>query len=301
MQTRRRHPASCRARRCSDGNDDICRIAAGLDDRFRLLTGGSRTATPCQRTLEASVEWSHQLLDDTERAVLRRLAVFAGGFTLEAAEAVCADVEVDAHAVLDTLTRLVDKSLIQADAHLEDVRYRLLETIRQFALDRLVVSGDADATRQRHLEHFLAVAESAGAALQRADGVALLEDFEVEHDNHRAALGWAETLADPDLMLRLATALTLFWELRGHLGEGSRWFNRALDHDGGSPVVRARALWGAAHVAVYNEDIESSRRLANASLELATSIGDHWAEAWALNSLAFAAAFSGPRRGASDD
>ena len=133
------------------------RIAAALDDRFRLLTGGSRTVMPRQQTLEASVGWSHDLLDEEERALLRRLSVFASGFTLDAAEAVCADDLVDEYAVLELLARLVDKSLVQVDDEEEATRYRLLETIRQFARDRLVDSGESDATRDRHLAFFLGV------------------------------------------------------------------------------------------------------------------------------------------------
>ena len=205
------------------------RIAEGLDDRFRLLTGGSRTATARQQTLEASVAWSHDLLDEHEQAVLRRLSALAGGFTVEAAEAVAGDGElVVEYAVLDLLTRLVDKSLVQVDDDRGDDRYRLLETIRQYARERLVEAAESDATRDRHLEFFLATGERVGPDLMRANGLALLVGFERDHDNYRAALEWAEHVDDPDVMLRLATALTLFWEMRGHLGEGNRWFARAL-------------------------------------------------------------------------
>ena len=250
------------------------RIAAGLDDRFRILTGGARTAMPRQQTLEASVEWSHELLDDSERAVLRRLSVFAGGFTVEAAEAVCADEAVDAYAVLDVLTHLVDKSLVQVDHGADDARYRLLETIRQFARDRVLESGDGPATRDRHLAFFLTLAEDGEPQLQRADGVALLHRYEVEHDNFRAALDWAESSGQIEAMLRVATALTLFWELRGHLGEGCRWFARALSHDVAPSVVQARALWGGAHVAVYNDDDELARDLAGQAQAVAAIVGE---------------------------
>jgi predicted ATPase len=138
------------------------RIAAALDDRFRLLTGGGRTAVPRQQTLEASVWWSYDLLDNEERTLLRRLSAFVGGFTLEAAEQVCSADPIDAYRVLDLLARLVDKSLVQvrrSDA--EEDRYGLLETIRLYAQQRLVEAGEAEATRHRHAAFFVALAERA--------------------------------------------------------------------------------------------------------------------------------------------
>jgi len=265
------------------------RIADGLDDRFRLLTGGSRSVMARQQTLEASVAWSHDLLDERERAVLRRFAVFLGSFTLEAAEAVAADERVDQYEVLDLLARLVDKSLVQLDEdESAETRYRLLETIRQYARERLVECGETDATRERHLAYFLALAEQAEPQLFGPGGPTWLARLEADHDNFRVALEWADTSDEGQRFLRLVTALTLFWELRGHLAAGARWFARALASDDGPSVVRARALWGAAHVALYLDDFETAMRCAPEALAMAEDLGDEWTCARALNTSGYA-------------
>jgi predicted ATPase/class 3 adenylate cyclase/DNA-binding CsgD family transcriptional regulator len=265
------------------------RIAVGLDDRFRLLTGGSRGVMARQQTLEASVAWSHNLLDEHERAVLRRLSVFPGGFTLDAAEAVAADELVDPYEILDLLARLVDKSLVQLDDdERTDTRYRLLETIRQYARERLVESGETNATLERHLTHFLALAEHAEPELHRAGGRTWLAHLEADHDNFRTALEWADTSDDHERFLRLVTALTLFWELRGHLPAGARWFARALAADDVPSVMRARALWGAAHVALYSDDFETAMQRAPEALAMAEALGDQWTTARALNTSGYA-------------
>lgn len=261
------------------------RIAAGLDDRFRLLTGGGRTVMPRQQTLETSVAWSYDLLEHHEQAVLRRLSVFAGGFTLESAEAVCAGDSIDPYAVLELLSRLVDKSVVQVDLGEAEGRYRLLETIRLYAQQRLLESGEIDSTRNRHSMFFLSLAERAEPELAASDNAAWLTRLEQEHDNLRAALGWADATGAHETLLRLVTALALFWELRGHLGEGCRWFARALSRDEGPSAVRARALWGAAHAAVYNDDYETAARQAPEALAMGREVGDEWAMARALNTL----------------
>jgi predicted ATPase/class 3 adenylate cyclase/DNA-binding CsgD family transcriptional regulator len=265
-------------------------IAAGLDDRFRLLTGGGRGAVPRQRTLEASVAWSHDLLDDSQRAVLRRLSTFGGGFRLDAAEPVVADdVSVAGHDVLDLVTALVDRSLLQFDDEPSGGRYRLLETIRHFATDRLVESGDAAQTRDRHLAHYLAIAERAEPDLAGPDVLARLSELDLEQDNLRAALGWAESSGDTDSFLRLATALTLYWEMRGHLREGAQWFVRALEQAGDErSVAHARALWGSAHTAVYSDAFAEARDRAAQAVAMAEAVGDDRAKARSLNAMGFA-------------
>ena len=197
-------------------------IAAALEDRFRLLTGGGRTAQPRQQTLEASVAWSHDLLDEPERALLRRLSVFNAGFTLEAAEVVCADGIVDSYSVLDLLGRLVDKSLVQADDPASESRYRLLETIRHYARDRLFESAESDQVRTRHLGWFLAYAERAEPELGAADGPLWMGRLDAEHDNLQSALEWAEASGDHEAVLRIVAALGLFWEARGPSPSGHR-------------------------------------------------------------------------------
>ena len=181
-------------------------IAARLDDRFRLLTGGSRTALPRHQTLLALIEWSHELLSDSERALLRRLAVFAGGFSLEAAQAVCGDGGVGlTDETLDTLAHLADKSLLEVDV--VEGRFRLLETIRQYAREQLLAAGEAEAVRNRHLAFFLQYAKQAEPKLRSAKQLAWLDRLETEHDNLRTALAWALERGTSDHALQLAGAL----------------------------------------------------------------------------------------------
>jgi predicted ATPase/DNA-binding CsgD family transcriptional regulator len=258
-------------------------IAEGLDDRFRLLTGGTRQAVPRQQTLEASVAWSFDLLNERERAVLRRLSVFVGGFTLDSAEAVCADGSgIEEYSILELLSRLVDKSLIVVDDETA-TRYRLLETVRLYATHRLVDAAETGAARSRHLGYFLAYAERAEPALAGREGPAVLERLESERDNLRAALEWAETTGADERMLRLATALAVFWVLRGHTAEGGRWFARALATGEVPSVVRARALWGAAHVAVYGDDHAAIDLRCPQALAMGRETGDPWTIARATN------------------
>jgi predicted ATPase/class 3 adenylate cyclase/DNA-binding CsgD family transcriptional regulator len=269
-------------------------IAEGLDDRFRLLTGGTRQAVPRQQTLEASVAWSYHLLDDLERAALRRLSVFAGGFTLDSAEAVCADgTDIGTYGVLELLSRLVDKSLIVVENGAAG-RYRLLETVRHYATHRLVDAAETDATRNRHLGYFLAYAERAEPDLAGGEGPAVLAVLESEHDNLRAALEWAETTSAHETMLRLATALAVFWVLRGHTAEGGRWFARALARDDGPSVVRARALWGAAHIAVYGDDHPTRDLRCPQAINMARQTGDPWTIARASNIAGYIGLWADP-------
>jgi DNA-binding CsgD family transcriptional regulator/tetratricopeptide (TPR) repeat protein len=274
-------------------------IAAGLEDRFRLLTGGGRTAQPRQQTLEASVAWSHDLLDEAERTLLRRLSVFAGGFTLEAAEAVCAGGTVDSYAVLDLLTRLVDKSLVQAGDGGQEGRFRLLETIRHYARDRLVQSGEADGSRDTHLRWFLDYALRAEPELGAADAEVWMTRLDVEHDNLQAALEWADATGAHESLLLLAAALSLFWEARGHRhqGIGGRWFARALAVDDGPSVARARALWAAAHMGIYGGDIATTIERTPQALSVAETVGDQRTVARANITINYARAMFDPPAG----
>jgi len=222
-------------------------IALALDDRFRLLTGGSRTVMPRQQTLRASVQWSHGLLTDAERIVFRRLSAFAGGFTLDAAESVASGDGIDAYEVLDLLTSLVDRSLVVADEFAGRARYRMLETMRQFAGERLLEAGEAPAVRDRHLARYLAFAEQAKPHLVTRDQIAWLEQIEQERDNLRAALEWAEG----ETLARLANALLFFWSMRGHFREGIRWLDQAFDGVTQPGPIEVEAMWGAAHLRAY--------------------------------------------------
>ncbi len=215
-------------------------IAERLDDRFRLLTGGSRTALPRQRTLEACIAWGWGLLDASERALLSRLSVFSGGCDLEAAEAVCAGPPVAD--VLDGLTRLAAKSFVSVDDSGPAPRYALLETIRQYARDRLIDSGESDSLRRRHRDHYLALAERAEPHLVRSEAVAWLARLDVEAANHRSAIDSSAGGGPEDAAkgLRLVTALRRHWMLRGHLREG-RERVRALREAAGAAAGEALA------------------------------------------------------------
>jgi predicted ATPase len=265
-------------------------IATRLDDRFRLLTGGSRSAVPRQQTLQASIDWSYDLLAEPERVLLRRLSVFAGGWALDAAEAVCAGDGLDHYDVLDVLTQLVNKSLAVAEREQgQETRYRLLETIRQYALERLAASGEADARRRQHAAYYLAVAEAAQPQLRGAEGAVWLDRLEAEHDNLRAALVWALGGGDADLGGRLAVALAGswwngLWGARGYWSEGWRWLEAVLAQRGGvAPAIRARALlWTAEYARRHKGDWkEGSAREAEA-LALFRTAGDRSGIAAAL-------------------
>jgi DNA-binding CsgD family transcriptional regulator len=270
------------------------RIAAAIDNRFRLLTGGHRTAMPRQQTLEASVAWSYDLLDEPERVLARRLAVMHG-FTLEAAEAIACDAELDRYAALDLLTRLVDKSIVQVDAMRPGTGYRFLETVRQYLQGRLLESGDAELVRERHLVYFLDLAERCAPVMSFRDSPTLLGDLEAEYDNLDTALEYADTSGRREHALRLATALTLFWDLKGHLGRAGRWFTRLLNQPDTEPSIhRARACWGAAHIGLYGGDFAAMSLRAPEALELAELVDDDWARARALNTVGFATAMYNP-------
>jgi predicted ATPase/class 3 adenylate cyclase/DNA-binding CsgD family transcriptional regulator len=274
-------------------------IAAALDDRFRLLTGGGKTAQPRQQTLEASVAWSHDLLDGPERALLRRLAVFNGGFTLEAAETVCSGEPVDSYSILDLLGRLIDKSLVQADDLGLESRYRLLETIRHFARERLLESAETDDVRNRHLECFLNLAEGAEPELALADGPSWMARLDVEHENLQSALEWAEITAAHETVLRMVSALSLFWELRGHKqqGIGGRWFARALALDTPPSVAKARALWAAGHMGIYGGDLQATLTRTPEALAVAQDIADQRTIARAGITINYIVALLAPQAG----
>jgi predicted ATPase/DNA-binding CsgD family transcriptional regulator len=224
----------------------VVEILDSLHDRFRLLTGGARTAVRRQQTLRASVDWSHALLTETERVLLRRLAVFLGGFDLDAAQSVAGADGLERYQVLDQLTLLVDKSLVVAENIRGRTRYRLLETVRQYALEKLGESGEADAVRSRHRDYYTTLAALLDAPA-RGTYEQRLEQAETEIDNLRAAFVWSRENANVELALALASALQPLWQARGLIREGLAWFEAALTDDNArhvevAPAVRARAL-----------------------------------------------------------
>jgi predicted ATPase/class 3 adenylate cyclase len=255
----------------------LAEILDGLHDRFRLLTGGARTAVRRQQTLRASVDWSHALLSDSERVVFRRLAVFLGGFDLEAALAVAGGSDMQRFHVLDLLALLVDKSLVVADDSGGATRYRLLETVRQYALEKLAESGEADAVRSRHRDYYTVLAalldSPAGTDYERR-----LEQAETEIDNLRAAFGWSCEHSDVELALALASSLQPLWLAHGRIREGLAWFDAGLaDLDAQHPevaaAVRARALADSAALAGWVDAAASVDR-AQQALVIARELDD---------------------------
>jgi predicted ATPase/class 3 adenylate cyclase/DNA-binding CsgD family transcriptional regulator len=252
-------------------------ILDGLRDRFRLLTGGARTAVRRQQTLRASVDWSHALLTEPERVVFRRLAVFLGGFDLDAAQAVAGGGDVERDQVLDLLTLLVDKSLVVAENTEGRMRYRLLETVRQYALEKLGESGEADAVRTRHRDHYTSLAAQRDAPADR-DYERLIEQAETEIDNLRAAFEWSRENSDVELALALASSLQPLWQARGRVREGLVWFDAALaeldaQHAEVAAGVRARALADRAMLAIWAGDADSLDQ-AQQALAIAREVDD---------------------------
>lgn len=267
-------------------------IAERLQDSLKLLTGGSRTATPRQRTLRGTLDWSYDLLSEAEKKLFGRLSVFAGGWTLEAAEAAGAGHGIARDDVLDLLNDLVDKSLVQAEAGGDALRYRMLEPVRQYALERLEESGEAGEARDRHTAFFLALVEKAEPELRRARQAAWLERLEREHDNLRAALQWALESGESESGLRLSGALGDFWHVRGYLNEGRRWLEEALAKGDASPAtVRAKALAHAGYLAWEQIDYEKAAALSEESLALSHELGDRAGRAAALYVLGAVAMF----------
>jgi predicted ATPase/class 3 adenylate cyclase len=271
-------------------------IATRLDDRFRLLTGSSRITVPRHQTLRQTIDWSHELLAEDERAVFRRLAVFAGGCSLDAAEAVCTGPLVEPDYVLDILSRLVDKSLLVAETEGTQARYRQLETIREYARGRLIEAGEAKDALRRHRDWFLAmVARAEPEFFQGAESGEWLERLDREHDNLRAALQWS--LDEPGEAregLHLAAGMWRFWEIRGHLAEGRVWLESFLQATAGEvSALQADAYTGAGILAFMLGDHAAASALHERSLELHRQVGGPDGIAFAANNLANAAVLSG--------
>ena len=270
----------------------LTEILDSLHDRFRLLTGGARTAVRRQQTLRASVDWSHALLTEPERVLLRRLAVFLGGFDLAAAQAVAGGGEVERYQVLDQLTLLVDKSLVVADDAGGRTRYRLLETVRQYALEKLGESGEADAVRARHRDHYTALA----ALLDAPTGSNYeqrIEQANIEIDNLRAAFTWSNENSDIELAMRLASSLQPLWQGWGRIREGLAWFDTAVtyldaQHLEVAAAVRARALADRAMLATW-AGVTDSLQQAQHAVAIAREVDDPALLARALTSCGYTA------------
>jgi predicted ATPase/DNA-binding CsgD family transcriptional regulator len=256
----------------------IQEIAARLDDRFALLTSGQRTGFEARHhTLRAAIDWSYALLTAEEQALLRRLAIFAAGCTLDIAEGVCSGEGIEAGRMLDLLASLVDKSLVIAETtRRSQARYRLLETIREYALEKLEQAGEEQRVRDRHLDLFLARAEEAAPRLGDAYQQLWINWLEGEHDNLRAALAWSLERGRIEAGLRIACALPRFWEIRGFIQEGMTWFERLLAQvdERVSPVVGANACTFAAFSAMFLGDARASIEYGRKAVEFAEASGD---------------------------
>jgi len=283
-------------------------IHARLDNRFRLLTSGSRTALPRQQTLKALIDWSYELLTPAERTLLARLSVFAGGWTLEAAEQVIGNREqgrgnreqsrkglysslfpVPSDEVLDVLTSLVEKSLVIYEEGDGGARYRLLETVRQYARERLMESGEMEAVRGQHGAYFLALAREARPQLLGPEQKAWFDRLEREHDNLRAGLAWFREEADgAQAGLQMAESLWQFWHIRGYLREGREWLQGALARpEAQAPTAeRAKALNGAGNLASTQGDYAAARTLYEESLAIHQQLEDRLGIATAIGNLA---------------
>jgi len=268
-------------------------IAARLDDHLGLLTVGSRTAQSRQQTLRATLDWSYDLLTEPERSLLKRLSVFAGGCTLEAVEQVCVGEGVAVGQVLDLLTSLVDKSLVQFEERdPAAARYRLLEMVRQYAAERLRASGDAEQVNTHYRDWFLALAEESEPHLKGNDQVDCRRRLDLEHDNLRAALALCEADAlGAEAGLRLAGALHRFWHARGEFYEGQASLRRALEREGAqqATVARAKALNGAGYLAYCRGDFADARALNEEALAVQRELGDNGGVAVSLHHLGMAA------------
>jgi predicted ATPase/class 3 adenylate cyclase len=264
----------------------VDQIARRLDDRFRLLTGGSRTLAR-QKTLESAIDWSYDLLSEEEKTLFRRLSVFAGRFSLKGAEIVCAGGRIRTADVIDWLSLLIDKSLVQAEEQEGEMRYRLLETVREYSRAKLAASGESEALRDAHLAFFLSVAEEAEPRLRSVHGQVWLERLDVEHDDLRAAMAWAISVPRrTDELLRLASALWYFWYERGHLTEGRDWLDKAVSAHAGAPTVAyARALGASAYLAWRQGDLARAAALSQSGRDFSQALNDRWALALSLLDL----------------
>jgi predicted ATPase len=248
-------------------------MSSRLGNPLKFLTGGARDLPERQRTLRDAIAWSHALLDEDEQVLFARLSVFSDGCALEAVEAICdpmGDLSVD---VLEGLSSLLDKSLLrQVEMVEEEPRFVMLETIREYARERLDLSGEAEETRRLHAEYFLALAEQDASEQQEPEESAWLERLDLEHGNMRAALSWMLDSEEAELGLRLSGALWQFWDMRGYYGEGRRWLEEALAKDGRASGARAKALEGVGWLADLQGDIDRAVAAAEEGLSLGARV-----------------------------
>jgi predicted ATPase/DNA-binding SARP family transcriptional activator len=261
-----------------------------LGRRLTLLKGGARDSPERQQTLRATIDWSYDLLEPADQRLFMQLAAFAGGWTIDAAQSVCGN-DLD---VVDGLASLADIGLVYIEGTEEAPRFTMLQTIREYAVERLEASEEAARLHCRHAEHFLALAEEAEPSLFGIGShTEWLDRLERDHDNLRHALDWLEASGETDDALRLAAALWRFWDTRGHLLEGRRRLEGLLRVVESATAVRAKALGGAADMALTSGDVVSGGRWAEEALKLNRTLGDEWGTAFSLLMVAYAVGQAG--------
>lgn len=263
-------------------------IAARLDQRFDLLTSGARNVLPRQQTLRALLDWSFDLLSEHEGVLFRRLAVFAGGWTLDAAEEICADENLSQSSIISLLASLVDKSLVLVDATNETTHYQFLETIREYTCEKLAHANESDELQTRHLAYFIALAEQAEPELYERDQLEWTQRLDQKHDNFRAALHWARESKQDEKFVHLAGALGYFWYLRGYLREAGEWLQDALAVMTDKMNVRWRArVWSAAGTVLWAKgDFKQAEQFHSRALTLYQEANDDWGTAFSLINVA---------------
>jgi len=256
-------------------------INARLDDRFKLLTGGSRTALPRQQTLRAMIDWSYNLLSEEEKTLFRRLAVFVGGWSLEGAEAVCSGDGIEKDEILDLMTNLVDKSLVNTNEFQGEVRYSRLETIRQYGREKFLDTDEVEKLRDRHLNYYVDLAEKAEPEIRSHNQVYWLDRFETEVDNIRSALEWAENRND-ESFLRLASDTSRFWDIRGGFEEGITWLTQALKaNEDLKSKIRSTALARITTIYVNHYGLKEAASVALSALTVGKNTNDIFSTSYA--------------------
>ena len=283
-------------------------ISKRLDDRFRLLTGGARTALPRQQTLRALIDWSYDILSKNERLLLHRLAVFAGGWTLEAAEEVCVGQDDISYSqsilpndVLDLLSQLVNKSLVIVMEHSQggETRYRMLETIRQYAREKLLEAGGSEVIRQRHLDYFVKLTKQAEPELYRSNQLFWLNKLEDEIDNIRMAMEWA-LATNVEAGLQIASIPWRFWLAHGYHRELGEWLAGLLEHYDAVDALRVQALTVYANCFLRQGNFPETIKIARQSLQMTRALSNQGLEAWCLSCLGACIALQGSAREGKD-
>jgi len=264
----------------------LYQIAERLKDRFQILTGGPRTALPRHQTLQATMDWSYNFLSNNEQAVLRRLSIFSGGWSIQGAEEVVSFGNVTKSSVLDLLSQLVDKSLVEAEEKTDKMRYFMLETVRQYGANKLTEENETRNTSLSHAEFYASLAEDGDEGLRDQRQIESLDLLDTEHENIRSALGWSIDNNEADLAFRLVGAMGWFWFLRGHWLESRRWLAKALDlASDPSPRNRAKALIRAGGLEIIRGNLIGTIEKIEEAESIYEKTGDIKGLAWCKNLL----------------